>query len=87
MRMAGWVGVSATDEGSRSDLAVSITGDPNHNFGHSVMLADLASHALAEPALAKLLAQFFQGTPQVRVPRPIDPDYKPSGCPSLDALG
>ena len=71
MRMEGWVLVSATDEGYEPDPAVSITGDPNHNFGHSVMPA----------GLERLLAQFFQGTPQVRVPRPIDPDYKPPGCP------
>ena len=66
MRMEGWVGVSATDDADDADKGPR---------------PDLAEPALAESALAKLLAQFFQGTPQVRVPRPIDPDYKLLGCP------
>lgn len=77
MRMAGWGSVSATDEGFESYQIVSTLGvEPS---GTHVSMPSLSS---AE--CLRLLAQFFQGTPQVRVPRPIDPDYKPFGCPGLD---
>ena len=80
MRMEGWVGVSATD-----DADDDADGDEKSRPDLAVSITG----ASAEPALAKLLAQFFQGTPQVRVPRPIDPDYKPFWtpwvrCPELD---